>query len=241
MKLYGKNPVLERLKTRPQTISRIYLEPGHPEAGYLYQKAKKHGIPIVPVPAVKIQKLARNVNAQGILADVSDFQYTPFEDLLEKSLSENKSLLFLDRLNDPQNLGVIIRSLACLGGFHIVLPVHESVEVTETVLRIASGGENHLDITRVKNLGQALSKARDAGFWIAGAVVKEGDPVHRVRLRFPLAFVIGSEQKGIREVIQEQLDARVTIPMAVQRMSLNAAQAATIFAYEITRQKNEKP
>ncbi len=238
MKLYGKNPVIERIKSNPQSIRRILIEEGHQDHGYIAQKARKWGIPVSVVLASQLLKIARNLNTQGVVADVDDFAYIPYEDLLDESLKKNGVLVFLDGVNDPQNLGVIIRSLGCLGDFAIVLPTKESVSVTEAVLRVASGGENYIRLSQVSNLGKAVVKARDAGFWIAGSVVQDGEDLMNTKLQFPLGLVLGSEQKGIRDIIKKHLDLKVTIPMAKERMSLNVAQAATIFAYEITKQKN---
>lgn len=239
MKLYGKNPVLERIKSNPRSIKKIYIETGHPELAYLRMKARKYGIVFIEVPRSKIAKLARNVNTQGILVDIDDFSYVPYAELLEITVKKKMVLVFLDELNDPQNLGGVMRSLACLGDFAMVLPTHHSVEVTEAVLRVACGGDNYLPVAKVSNLSQAIATAKENGFWIAGTVTKDGQSIFETQFPFPLGFVIGSEQKGIREVIKKQLDVQLTIPAAHERMSLNAAQAAAIIAYEITKQKNK--
>ncbi len=239
MKLYGKNPVLERLKLNPRTIRKIYVQEDHRERDYIYQKAKKWGIAVLNVPRDQMQKMTRNVNAQGILADIEDFVYLPYNELLENAVEKDLTLLFLDGLNDPQNLGSILRSVACLGNFAVVLPTHESVEVTEAVLRIACGGDNYIPVSRVANLSKAIVDAKEAGFWIAGTVVTGGKDLTVEQLPFPLALIIGSEQKGVREVLQKKMDIGLTIPMAQPRLSLNVAQATTILCYEIIRQKKQ--
>lgn len=240
MKLYGKSPVLERLKSNPRTIKKILIQEDHPEGPYIRQKAKKWNIPIFFIPRDRMHKLGQRLHSQGLLVEVEDFFYVPYEEMLERAWRENQSLLFLDQLNDPQNLGGIIRSLGCLGNFGIVLPKHGSVEVTEAVLRVACGGDNYVAISKVANLANAVGLAKKRGFWIAGTVVNEGQDLTRTELFFPLALVVGSEHKGIREIIKKHLDVELTIPMASPRLSLNAAHAATIFAYEIIRQKKHK-
>lgn len=240
MRLFGKNPVIERLKFNPRSITRIYIEDGHADSGYVYKKAKNAGIPVCSVPKSKIQKLARSLNTQGILADIGGYPYADYDDLLEQSVKKNLVLVFLDGLNDPQNLGGILRSCACFGGFAVVLPTHDSVEVTETALRVACGGENYVRIAKVSNLGKALNQAKDKGLWIAGTVVGEGQDIFHTELQFPLGIVIGSEQKGVRAVIRKVIDQALTLPMAQPRMSLNAAHAAAVFCYEIMRQKTRK-
>jgi len=237
MRLYGKNPVLERLKTAPGSIHKIYLQEGHSETNYIMQKGRQFSVPILTVPGTKLQKLARNANTQGIVADVDDFAYALFAELLAPENKRPRVLVFIDELNDPQNLGAILRTLACLGDFALVLPKHHSVEITETVLRVACGGENYVPVTKVKNLITALAQAKEAGFWVAGAVVKGGEDIRDVKLSFPLALVIGSEQRGIREVVKKELDIEVSLPMAQPRMAMNAAHAVTVLGYEIMRRE----
>jgi len=241
MRLYGKNPVLERIRTNPQTIKRIFIQDGHPDAGYIRQKAKKGSIPIVCVPKTKLLKVGGSHHTtQGIVADVEDFHYAAYDEILERALEKNKTLILLDRLNDPQNLGGIIRSLGCLGNFSVVLPTHDSVSVTEAVLRVACGGENYVEITQVSNLAQAIEHAKEAGFSIAGTVVEGGKDLFETPLPFPLGLVMGSEQKGIREMIKNKLDLELTIPVSPRGMSFNVAHATAILAYEIARQKKKK-
>ena len=239
MKLYGKNPVLERIKSNPKSIRKILVQEDSPELGYLRLKAKKWNIPIFSVDKFKMQRLGPNQNTQGIIMEVDDFFYMPYDELLEESFKNNTTPVFLDGLNDPQNLGGIMRSLACLGGFAVVLPKHSSVEVTESVLRVASGGDNHIKTSQVSNLGNAIIAAKKMGFWMTGGVAHGGENLCDAALSFPLGLVIGSEQKGIRDIIKKHLDLALTIPMVPERMSLNVAHAATVFAYEISRQKNQ--
>lgn len=237
MKLFGKNPVIERLRANPQSIRKIYIQQDFNEAGYIRSKARQNGIPVFVVPASKLSKMGRAQNTQGILVDVDEFAYVPYEELLAAALKKKRCLIFLDGLNDPQNLGAILRSLACLGKFSAVLPTHDSVEVTEAVLRVACGGDNYVPVAKVNNLGQAIARAKESGFWIAGTVLKDGQSLLETSLPHPLGVVVGSEQKGIRDVIRRQLDLALTIPMSQETLSLNAAHAAAILAYEITKQK----
>src|SRR5437867_7581616 len=130
MRIYGKNPVLERLKSNPKSIKKIYLEEDHSEAGYIRTKAKQYGIPVFSVPKLKMFKMGRNLNTQGMFIEVEGFSYTNYEELLEGAVQKQLSFLFLDGLTDPQNLGSIIRTAACFGKFAIVLPTHDSVGVT---------------------------------------------------------------------------------------------------------------
>ncbi|MFA5059157.1 MAG: 23S rRNA (guanosine(2251)-2'-O)-methyltransferase RlmB [Candidatus Omnitrophota bacterium] len=240
MKLFGKNPVLERLRSNPKSVRKIHISEGHPDGSYVRKKAFAAGIPVVFVPHSKMVKLSKSLNTQGILAEVDDFVYMPFDELLRMAEEKNLSIVFLDELNDPQNLGAIIRSLACLGGFGIVLPTHDSVDITEAVLRVASGADNYIPVAKVSNLNSAISLAKKSGIWIVGAVTKEGKDLRDISFSFPLALVLGSEQKGIRDIILKQIDLPVTIPMSHPQLSLNVAQATGMIGYEIAKQKKRR-
>jgi len=239
MRLYGKNTVIERLRTNPTSIRKIYIQHGFKGTLYIHKKARQWGIPVLPVTQSKMMKIGRDKNAQGILADVEDFAYISYDELLETALKKKRSLVFLDGLNDPQNLGAIIRSLACLGKFSLCLPTHDSVSVTESVLRIASGGDNYVPISKVSNLGNAIKRAQSNGFQVVGTVVKGGESLNNVKLSWPIGIVVGSEQKGIREGIRKRLDIELSIPMARETLSLNVAHATVILCYEITKQKTK--
>jgi len=237
MKLYGKNSVVERLRANPASVRKVFLQHGYKGTLAIHRRTRQSGISVMPIPQSKMMKIGRDKNTQGIMADVEDFVYTPYDEVLETAGKKKRSILFLDGLTDPQNLGAIIRSLACLGRFSIVLPTHDSVSVTEAVLRVASGGENYVPVARVANLGNAIKKAKEEGIQILGAVVQGGQSLGEVAMSFPVGFVIGSERSGIRDVIARHIDVELSIPMGSDTMSFNAAHAATVFAYEITRQK----
>jgi 23S rRNA (guanosine2251-2'-O)-methyltransferase len=237
MRLYGKNSVIEKLRANPQEIKQIYVCKEFHKKSFIHKKAQKNHIPVYVVSRSKIQKMAQSKNAQGIIAILYDYAYTPYDELIENALKQKKSILFLDGLNDPQNLGAIIRSLACLGKFSLVLPTHHSVSITEAVLRIASGGDNYVSVAKVPNINKAIKKAQTRGFWVAGSVVDGGEPILDVTMQFPLGLVIGSEQKGMRGKIKDNVDCLFNIPMQVETLSFNVAHATTILCYEITRQK----
>jgi 23S rRNA (guanosine2251-2'-O)-methyltransferase len=146
------------------------------------------------------------------------------------------SLIFLDSISDPQNLGSIIRTAACFGDFAVVLPKHGACEVNDTVLHVASGGENFVPVAMVTNLSSALIQAKEAGYWTVGTVVEGGEVLHKVSLPFPLCLVLGSEGRGIRQGLHNQLDIKVNLPMKAQ-LSFNVAVSCAIFCYEISRQK----
>jgi 23S rRNA (guanosine2251-2'-O)-methyltransferase len=234
--LYGKNSVLERLSAFPGSIKKIYIQNNF-SASHILKAAEAEGIPCDGVTERELLRIKRADRLQGIVAEVEKYEYTPLENLLNMDGS-SRCLIFLDGINDPHNLGSIIRISACFGGFAIVIPERSACEVNETVLHVASGGENYTPVSMVTNLSSALRSAKKSGFWAAGAVVEGGSDINSVSLPFPLCLVLGSEGKGIRYGIQKHLDLRVTLPMRGAPLSLNVAMSCAIFAHEIARQRN---
>lgn len=229
----------ERLKADPKSIKKVMIQ-SDAEAPDIEKACKSHKIPVERLPKNGFLKIAQAVRTQGVIAEVTEFKYTYLEDILRLEKEKFLTLLFLDNLNDPQNLGGILRTAACFGGFGVVLPRHDSVEVTEAVLRVAQGGENYVPVAKVANLSIAVEKAKKAGYWIAGAVIEGGQGLTDVKLNFPLGIVIGSEGKGIRPGLAGHLDMRLTLPMAGAELSFNAAVAAALFCYEAARQRTGK-
>lgn len=238
MYLYGKNSVLERLKTNPKSIKQILLQENF-NTQHITDIIKSKSLPVKYVTEKELTRIKNADRLQGIVAIVEKFQYRPFDELL-KPEDKSRSIVFLDNINDPHNLGSIIRIAACFGGFAIVIPEHSSCEINETVIHVASGGENFIPISKVTNLSTALRQAKESGYWAVGAVVEGGEDINKTSLPFPLCLVLGSEGKGIRYGIEKHLDLKVTLPMKGAQLSLNVAMSCAIFAHEITRQKPKK-
>ena len=242
MRLYGKRPVMERLKAAPKTIRTLYLQQ-ETDSSDLVRAAKELKLPFVSLPKPAFAKLAGEIHAQGVLAEVDPFHYVPLAELLGRPEPAGRpeprpTLFLLDRVTDPQNLGNILRTLACLGQMGIVLPKHDSAEINETVLRVACGGENYVAVAQVTNLVTACEQAKKAGWWIVGTAVSGGTPLGQVSWPHPLAVVIGSEGSGIRPGLKKHLEMTVTLPMRGAPLSFNVATAAALIAYEITRSRS---
>lgn len=235
MFLYGKNSVSERLKNNPQTIKKIFLQTNFNDSN-IEKIIKSKKIAVDKVTSKELFRIKNSSPLQGIVAEIEDFVYADFYELLDKPESERLSLIFLDRINDPQNLGAILRIAACFGGIGIVIPKHEACAVNDTVIHVASGGENFVPVSMVTNMVYALKEAKKSGYWVAGAVVENGEDVFDSTLAFPLALVLGSEGCGIRLGIQKYLDFKLRIPMKGANLSFNVTSACSIFCYEINRQ-----
>lgn len=236
MYLYGKNSVLERLKAKPKSIRRIFVQENF-NASHIINLANSANIPVNRVSEKELIRIKHADRLQGIVAEVNKFTYTPFEKLLHGS--DSLSLIFLDGINDPHNMGSIMRIAACFGGFAVVIPKHGSCEVNETVVHVASGGENYVPVSLVTNLTTALRDAKKAGYWAVGTVVEGGEDINRVSIPFPVCLIMGSEGKGIRHGLQQLLDMKVTLHMKGARLSLNVAVAYAIFAREIAKQRTQ--
>ncbi len=238
MYLYGRNSVTERIKAHPETVRRVSLREGL-SIPDLEKLARVNKIECERLPSNTLDKMRPQKDLQGVVARVDLFQYMDAEELIAGALSENRTLIFLDRVTDPHNLGVIIRLSACFGRFSLVIPSREACDVNETVLHVASGGENYVPIASVNNLAPVLDAAKNDGFWVAGAVVgDEAEDITTLTFPFPLALVLGSEGGGIRKGLQKRLDVRVRIPMPGVPLSFNVSMACAIFLHEISKQAN---
>lgn len=228
--------MIERIKADPKSIRKLYLQK-RTDLSEVVKEAKKAGLAFESVDKTWFNRKCGEVHAQGVMAEVTEFEYTLFSILLTECLDSITIPVFVDGVTDPQNLGSIIRNLACLGGFSLVLPEHGSAHVNETVLRVASGGENYIKIARVTNASSAVKKAKEKGIWIVGAVTGGDADISEAPLTFPLAVVIGSEGKGVRPGLQKHLDAGLALSMRGAKLSYNVSVAASIFCYEINRRR----
>lgn len=236
MRLYGKNPVLERIKKDPGSIKKLYLQK-RTDLSEIVRETKRLGLEFDSVDKDWVKRECGNLHTQGAIADVDDFEYASFGDLLKECLDNSSVPVFLDGVTDPQNLGSIIRNISCIGGFSLVLAEHGSAEVNETVLRVANGGENYIKIAKVNNIATALKKMKDEGVWVAGAVIEDAENIVEADVNFPLAVVVGSEGKGVRPGVLKLIDAKLFVPMEGAPISYNVAVAASLFCYEISRKK----
>ncbi len=238
MYLYGKNSVWERLKADPASISKIYLQDNF-DVPNIVKLINTANIPVTRVNEKELLMIKRADRLQGIVAEVNKYTYTSFEKLLRLPENKRLSFIFLDSLNDPHNLGSIMRIAACFGGFAIVIPQHSSCEVNETAIHVASGAENYVPVSLVTNLTTTLIEAKKAGYWVAGTVIEGGEDINKVSLPFPLCLVLGSEGTGIRHGLQKHLDLKITLPMRGAQLSFNVAMACAIFAHEIVKQRGK--
>lgn len=236
----GINPVMETLTAQPKKVKKIYYS--RTEKGpvkEIIQKGKTLGIEISACNKEELARLSENINHQGILAQVSDFHYASFEELIHcwKKSDKKAFFLVLDNMQDPHNLGAIIRTAETVGIDGIIIPKDRSVSITAAVEKVSAGAVEHVKIARVTNIAQTLKALNEEGVWVAGAEGGGAKSLFETDLNMDLALVIGSEGKGIRPLVKKQCHFLLSIPMQGKINSLNASVAAAIIMYEITRQR----
>lgn len=233
MLIYGKNSIKERLNTNPKSIKQLFVQDNFSDRD-LIALAQRNNIHILYKNEWEMRRTKRADRLQGLIAEIEPFRYARLEDILDGC---QRDIIFLDELNDPQNLGSIIRIAACFGNFAVCLPEFGSCSVNETVLHVASGGENYVPIVRAPSLSFAIKKAKEKGYVIVGTAVEGGKDLSVEPLPFPLGIIMGSEGKGISNELKKYIDLNLTIPMRGAKLSFNVAMATSIFCFEIARQR----
>lgn len=240
--IYGKNPVSEALNEEPEKIDKIFVRNSLKDSDIskIFTLASNNRIPISHVPGAKLYELVGNVNDQGIVALMSAVEYRDFgEWLSDINLEEYPGILLLDEIEDPHNLGAILRSAAAAGISAVLVPKHRQAPVNATVYKTSAGTAGRIPIVRVGNLNQCIMELKDAGFWIAGLDVEGNQKLWDLEVDRPLAFVIGNEGSGIRQKTLEHCDYHITIPMHNKVESLNASVSAALISYEWRRKKDQ--
>ena len=239
--LYGRNAVREALRAGRRTLQRLLISSGAQEAGTLgevVRLAEKIGVSIERIDRHELDRRLREVNHQGVALECGDYPYAELEDCLAQAeeRAEPALLLMLDHLQDPQNVGTLLRTAETVGTHGVVLPGRRAAEVTPAVVNAASGATEHLRITVVSNLSQAIQEVQKAGIWVVGVEDDERAQLYdRVDLNLPLALVIGAEGSGLARLTRERCDFLIKLPMRGQIASLNAAVAGSIVLYHAWR------
>lgn len=236
--VYGRNSVLELLKSG-KDINKIFIERGekHGSVCEIIAKAKEARVVINEVEKAKLDGITKE-NHQGVIAVVPPFAYCEIEDILDfaKERKENPFLVLLDGIEDPHNLGAIIRTAETAGVHGIVIPKRRSALVNSTVSKVSSGATTYMKVARVNNLNETIRKLKENGLWIIGTDGEAKTYYHEQDFTGPIGIVIGSEGVGMSKLVKENCDGLVKIPMKGKITSLNASVAAGIVIYEVVRQ-----
>lgn len=239
----GRNPVLEILKAEKE-IEKLYILNGelHGSIKKIIGIAKDRNIQIQEVDKNRLDQLSEGNIHQGVVALVGSYNYVTVDDILNRAKERNQPpfIIILDEIEDPHNLGAIIRSAECAGVHGVIIPKRRSALVNQTVYKSSAGAVEHMLIAKVNNLTNTIKELKDKGLWIYGADMDGADFHFNTSLEGAIALVIGNEGKGLSRLIKENCDIIVKIPMLGQISSLNASNAAAILIYEVVRQSYGK-
>ena len=234
----GRNAVLELLKS-DKDINKIFVERGerHGSINEIIARARENKVVLVEVEKSKLDLYAEN--HQGVVAIVPPFNYCELEDILDvaKERNEDPFVLILDGIEDPHNLGAIIRTAETAGIHGVIIPKRRTAQVNSTVAKVSAGATTYVKVARVNNTVDAIRKLKDAGLWVIGTDGDAETMYYNQDLKGPLAIIIGSEGFGMGKLVKENADILIKIPMKGEITSLNASVSAGIVIYEAVRQR----
>ncbi len=240
--LAGVNSIMEALKGR-RKIEKIFLQEGRQGKRLedLLRLAQRKGVYVQYVEKQKLDQMYTLSNHQGVVARVESYEYAEIGEVLEIAALKGQSpfLLILDGIEDPQNMGSIIRTAECAGVHGIIIPRHHSVEITAAVARASAGAAEHMPIVKETNLVNVIKELKAKGFWVIGADMDGHQDYFSASIPSPTVLVIGGEGQGMRRLVKENCDIILKIPMRGKVNSLNAAVASALLIYEVIRQQSE--
>ncbi len=239
----GRNAVLELLESG-KDINKIYVEKGEKQGSInkILKKAKERKIIISEIDKKKFKSMCQTPNAQGIIAIIPPFDYCEVYDIIAvaKEKNEDPFIILLDGIEDPHNLGSIIRTAETAGVHGIIIPKRRAASVNSTVAKVSAGAVEHMKIARVNNLVETMHILKEEGIWICGTDMEAEEYYYRQDLTGPIAIVIGSEGNGMSRLTKENCDFLTKIPMLGKITSLNASVSAGIVMYEARVQRMGK-
>ena len=236
----GKNSVLEALKAGRE-INKIFLGENVSRDRVfreIIDMAKVNKIPVQNVAKAKLDDLSETNKHQGIIAMVAVKEYVSLEEIVQrKPLSEMPVIVMLDGIEDPYNLGAIIRTCDAAGAVGVIIPNRRNVGLTGIVSKASAGAIEYVPVARVTNLAQTIDTLKEMGFWVVGCEAVEKKTIYEIDLKMPLVLVVGGEGKGISRLVREKCDFLAGLPMVGNISSLNASVAASICLYEALKQR----
>lgn len=239
MKIEGKNAVREALVSG-KTIDKIYFTDGvvDSEVRALISDAKSKSIRVEFADKKRMDKLTETGHHQNVIALVSDFVYSDLDEVVDNARNEGKQimLVILDNIEDPHNLGSVIRVAECAGATAVVIPNRRSAVVNETVVRVSAGATTYVPVCKVSNINRAIEDLKEKGVWVYAADM-DGKIMYDVNLTGDIALVIGAEGDGVSALTRKTCDDIISIPMSGKINSLNASVSAGIVLYEAVRQR----
>lgn len=236
----GRNSVIELLESK-KDINKIFVTKGekHGSINKILAMARERNVIIVEKDKRQMEQMAQTPNYQGVIAIVPPFEYCEIEDILEdaKNKNEDPFVLILDGIEDPHNLGSIIRTAETAGVHGVIIPKRKAASVNSTVSKVSAGAVEHMKIARVTNISDSIQKLKDNGLWICGTDIDAKNYYYNQDLKGPLGIVIGNEGQGMSEKVKKNCDFLVKIPMKGKVTSLNASVSTGIVVYEAVKQR----
>lgn len=238
--IVGKNPVIEALKAN-RDINKILIAEGSQrgQMTQIIQLAKESNVILQFVPKKKIDQIS-DQNHQGVLAYIAAYQYAELDDLFAaaEKKQEPPFFLILDEIEDPHNLGSVMRTADAVGAHGIIIPKRRAVGLTATVAKASTGAIEYIPVVRVTNLVQTIEELKERGLWIAGTDASGKEDYRQLDGTLPIGLVIGNEGKGMGRLIKDKCDFLIRLPMAGKVTSLNASVAAALLMYEVYRKRH---
>jgi 23S rRNA (guanosine2251-2'-O)-methyltransferase len=238
--IIGKNPVIEALKSE-RDINKIWIAEGsnRGQMNLITSLAKEGNVLIQFVPKKKIDQMVEG-NHQGVVAQVAAYEYAEVDDILAAAEKRNEApfIILLDELEDPHNLGSILRTADAVGAHGVIIPKRRAVGLTATVAKASTGAIEYIPVARVTNLARTIDELKDRGVWIVGTDAKGKEDYRNVDGKMSIGLVIGSEGKGMGRLVKEKCDFLLHLPMQGKVTSLNASVAASLLMYEVYRKRN---
>ena len=242
LKIEGRNPVIEAYRSG-KTIDKLFVLDGCQDGPVktITREARKQHTIISYVSKERLDQLSETHHHQGVIAIAAAYDYATVDDILAKAREKDESpfVFLLDGIEDPHNLGAIIRTANLAGAHGVIIPKHRAVGLTATVARTSAGALNFTPVAKVTNLGATMDELKKEGLWFVCADMK-GEIMYRQNLTGPIGLVIGNEGEGVSRLVREKCDFTASIPMKGDIDSLNASVAAGVLAYEIVRQRMAK-
>ena len=242
LKIEGRNPVIEAYRSG-KTIDKLFVLDGCQDGPVktITREARKQHTIISYVSKERLDQLSETHHHQGVIAIAAAYDYASVDDILAKAREKGEEpfIFLLDGIEDPHNLGAIIRTANLAGAHGVIIPKHRAVGLTATVARTSAGALNFTPVAKVTNLGAAMDELKKEGLWFVCADMK-GEVMYRQNLTGPIGLVIGNEGEGVSRLVREKCDFTASIPMKGDIDSLNASVATGVLAYEIVRQRMGK-
>ena len=238
----GRNAVLEAFRSG-KCVDKLFILDGCQDGPVrtIAREARKHDTIVKFVPKERLDSMSETGAHQGVIAQVAAYDYSTVEDILKKAEDKGEApfIILLDNIEDPHNLGAIIRTANLAGAHGVIIPKHRAVGLTATVARTSAGALNYTPVAKVANLGQTIDELKEKGIWFVCADM-DGEVMYRQNLTGPIGLVIGNEGNGVSRLVKEKCDFTTAIPMNGDIDSLNASVAAGVLAFEIVRQRMSK-